>query len=250
MKKSKKKKTSTHQKINLFFIIVLSCVFLFNVYKIITIQWGYVQAERLYLAAEETYVTTSSNEQDSLTVDLAALKAVNPEVIGWLFVDETEISYPVVQGTDNDKYLKTAYDGTKSNAGSIFMNANNRSDLTDDHTLIYGHNMRDDSMFGHLMDFEDPAYLSQHRYFTIYNESGEHKYQIFSAFITFSASFVYTDYFQYSWDHFDFIDKAISSSILDMGVEVTDTDRIVTLSTCTSRGNRAERFVVMGKLIN
>lgn len=217
--------------------------------KIVLIQWGYVEAERIYLSAADTYVSETDN-QGSLTVDLAALKAINPEVVGWLIVNDTEISYPVVRGSDNDKYLRTAYDGTKNNAGSIFMNANNAADLSDANTLIYGHHMRDDSMFGKLMDFEDPAYLNEHRYFTIYNESGEHRYEIFSAFVTFSASFVYTDHFAYSWDFYDFIQKAKDSSVLDMGVEVSESDRIVTLSTCTSRGNRAERFVVMGKAVN
>jgi len=207
-----------------------------------------MEAERLYLAAADSYIT-EAEETDSLTVDLTALKAVNPEVVGWLLVNDTEISYPVVQGPDNDKYLKTAYDGTRSNAGSIFMNANNTADLSDAHTLIYGHNMRDDSMFGKLMYFEDPAYLNEHRYFTIYNETGEHQYEIFSAFVTFSASFVYTDTFSFSWEYYDFIEDALNASILDMGVEVTENDRIVTLSTCTSRGNRAERFVVMGKML-
>lgn len=207
-----------------------------------------MEAERLYLAAADSYIA-EADETDSLTVDLAALKAVNPEVVGWLLINDTEISYPVVQGPDNDKYLKIAYDGTRSNAGSIFMNANNAPDLSDAHTLIYGHNMRDDSMFGKLLDFEDPAYLNEHRYFTVYNETGEHKYEIFSAFVTFSASFVYTDAFAFSWEYYDFIEDALNSSILDMGVEVTENDRILTLSTCTSRGNRAERFVVMGKML-
>ena len=226
--------------------MILSGIFLFSVYKIISIQWGYVEAERLYTAAEETYVT--ENGSDSLTVDLASLKAVNPEVVGWLTVDNTEISYPVVQGPDNDKYLKTAYDGSRSNNGSIFMNAYNAADLSDQNTLIYGHHMRDGSMFGQLLDFEDSTYLDQHRTFTIYTETGAHQYLIFSAFVTYSASFVYTDHFEFSWDFYDFIEKARTSSILDMGVEVTEEDQIVTLSTCTSRGNRAERFVVMGKL--
>ena len=212
------------------------------------IQWGYIEAEKLYLAAEEAYVTPDE-EQDSFTVDFASLKSINPEVVGWLIVDDTDISYPIVQGPDNDKYLKIAYDGTRSNAGSIFMNANNAPDLSDAHTLIYGHNMKDDSMFGKLMYFEDPAYLNDHRYFTIYNESGEYKYRIFSAYVTYSASFVYTDHFEFSWDQYDFIEKSLDSSILDMGVEVTEDDKIVTLSTCTSRGNRAERFVVQGILM-
>ena len=227
--------------------MILSGIFLFSVYKIISIQWGYVEAERLYTEAADTYL--SEDGSDSLTVDLASLKAVNPEVIAWLTVDNTDISSPVVQGPDNDKYLKIAYDGSKSNSGSIFMNAYNAADFSDQNTLIYGHHMRDGSMFGQLLEFEDPAYLDQHRTFTIYTESGALQYQIFSAFVTYSASFVYTDHFEFSWDFYDFIEKALSSSILDMGVEVTDEDKIVTLSTCTSRGNRAERFVVMGKRV-
>lgn len=183
------------------------------------------------------------------TVDIAALKAVNPEIVGWLIVDDTDISYPVVQGPDNDKYLKIAYDGTKSNSGSIFMNSNNAPDLTNCHTLIYGHHMRDNSMFGKLMLFEDPEYLKSHRYFTIYNEFGTYRYEIFSAYVTFSASFVYHTYFEYSWDFYDFLEKSKESSIVDMGVELTENDKIVTLSTCTSRGKRAERFVVQGKLL-
>ena len=128
------------------------------------------------------------------------------------------------------------------------MNAYNAADLSDQNTLIYGHHMRDGSMFGQLLDFEDSTYLDQHRTFTIYTETGAHQYLIFSAFVTYSASFVYTDHFEFSWDFYDFIEKARTSSILDMGVDVTEEDQIVTLSTCTSRGNRAERFVVMGKL--
>ncbi len=211
------------------------------------LQWGYVQADRLYSETEAAYV--SSGESDALTVDFAQLKAINPEVVGWIIVDDTDISYPVVHGPDNDKYLKTAFDGTKNNSGSIFMNAYNNSDFSDQNTLIYGHHMRNGSMFGELMNFEDPNYLDVHRGFTIYTEAGALRYEIFAAYVTYSASFVYTDHFEFSWDFYDFIQKSLAASILDMGVEVTEQDKIVTLSTCTSRGNRAERFVVQGKLI-
>lgn len=216
-------------------------------YQIISIQWDYVEADRLYTQAVNTYVST--DESNSLTVDLASLKAINPEVVGWLQINNTDISYPVVQGPDNDKYLRMAYDGSASRSGSIFMNAYNTPDFNDANTLIYGHHMRDQSMFGKLMYFEDPAYLDQHRTFTICTENGNVIYQIFAAYVTYSASFVYTDHFEFSWDFYDFIEKSLASSILNMGVEVTTEDKIVTLSTCTSRGNRAERFVVQGKRI-
>lgn len=210
----------------------------------------YVKAERLYSDAAATYAPAAAEEGGEVSpVDFEALKAINPEIIAWLIVDGTEISYPVAHTTNNEKYLKTAYDGSKSNSGTIFMNSGNRGDFLDQNTLIYGHHMRDNSMFGKLMNFEDPNYLLSHRTFTVYTPQEALKYEIFSAFVTYSASFVYTDYFEYSWEFADFIQKSLDSSVADMGVEVTENDKIVTLSTCTSRGKRSERFVVQGKLI-
>lgn len=191
----------------------------------------------------------NDEEKDSFAVDIMALREVNRDIIAWLWVDDTDISYPVLHTVNNETYLNTAYDGTKSSSGSIFMNAYNAADFTDQNTLIYGHHMRDQSMFGKLLEFEDPVYLENHRTFTIYTDTKILHYEIFAAYVTYSASYVYTDHFDYTWDFYDFIDQSLASSILDMGIEVTEEDRIVTLSTCTSRGDRAERFVVQGKLI-
>jgi sortase B len=196
-----------------------------------------------------TYVVPNDEEKDSFAVDIMALREVNRDIIAWLWVDDTDISYPVLHTVNNETYLNTAYDGTKSSSGSIFMNAYNAADFTDQNTLIYGHHMRDQSMFGKLLEFEDPVYLENHRTFTIYTDTKILHYEIFAAYVTYSASYVYTDHFDYTWDFYDFIDQSLASSILDMGIEVTEEDRIVTLSTCTSRGDRAERFVVQGKLI-
>lgn len=228
--------------------MVLSLIFLFCAYQIITIQWEHLKADRLYDEAAATYVT-AGEEEDSPTVDVTALREVNRDIVAWLLVDDTDISYPVLHTTDNEKYLTTAYDGTKSSNGSIFMNAYNAADFTDQNTLVYGHHMRDQSMFGKLLEFEDPAFLETHRTFTIYTDTKTLHYEIFAAYVTYSASFVYTDHFDYTWDFYDYIEKSLASSISDMGVDVTEEDHIVTLSTCTSRGNRAERFVVQGKLI-
>ena len=79
--------------------------------------------------------------------------------------------------------------------------------------------MRNGSMFGKLPDFKDPEYLQSHRHFHIYTENGVLDYEIFSAFVTYSASFVYTDHFEYSWDFYDFAQKSAESSIVDLGVE-------------------------------
>ena len=228
---------------------MLSGIFLFCVYHIIDIQLDYIKADRLYADAAKAYVTKSDDTENGYSVDVTALREVNRDIIGWLLVDDTDISYPILHTTDNVKYLTTAYDGTRSNSGSIFMNAYNAADFSDQNTLIYGHHMRDKSMFGKLMEFEDPDFLNNHRTFTIYTDTRTLKYDIFAAYVTYSASFVYTDHFDYTWDYYNYIEKSLKSSIADMGVSVTTDDKIVTLSTCTSRGNRAERFVVQGKLV-
>lgn len=229
--------------------MVLSLIFLFCVYQIIAIQWEHMRADRLYDEAAAVYVTPGEEKADHPSVDIAALREVNRDIVAWLLVDDTDISYPILHTTDNEKYLTTAYDGTKSSNGSIFMNAYNAGDFSDQNTLIYGHNMRDQSMFGKLLEFEEPAFLESHKTFTVYTDTKTLRYEIFAAYVTYSASFVYSDHFDYTWDFYDFIEKSLASSIIDMQVDVTENDRIVTLSTCTSRGNRAERFVVQGKLV-
>ena len=85
-----------------------------------------------------------------LAVDFESLKAINPDVKGWLYIEALDISYPVVQGPDNDAYLHTTYEGTSNFAGSIFLDYQNQGDFSDGNTIVYGHNMKNLSMFGKL----------------------------------------------------------------------------------------------------
>ena len=85
-----------------------------------------------------------------LAVDFESLKAINPDVKGWLYIEALDISYPVVQGPDNDAYLHTTYEGTSTFAGSIFLDYQNQGDFSDGNTIVYGHNMKNLSMFGKL----------------------------------------------------------------------------------------------------
>ncbi len=83
-------------------------------------------------------------------IDLSSLSRINPEFVGILYIPELKIRYPVVQTTDNEKYLKKTFEGNDNPAGCIFMDCDNKSDLSDNITYIYGHNMKDGSMFGAL----------------------------------------------------------------------------------------------------
>ena len=103
-------------------------------------------------APETTQATLPPDENTSYLkqLDIPALQEVNSEVIGWIYIPDTEISYPLLHTQDNETYLHAAWDGTENVAGSIFLETQCSTDLTDFNTIIYGHNMRNGSMFGAL----------------------------------------------------------------------------------------------------
>lgn len=100
-----------------------------------------------------------------LAVDFESLKAINPDVKGWLYIEALDISYPVVQGPDNDAYLHTTYEGTSNFAGSIFLDYQNQGDFSDGNTIVYGHNMKNLSMFGKLKQMKEQEKYRDSVYF-------------------------------------------------------------------------------------
>lgn len=182
-----------------------------------------------------------TQEDKKILQGIASLHEENPDVIGWIRFDNSEISYPLMQGKDNDYYLKRNYRGEKNNAGSIFLEASNSPDLEDSHSIIYGHNMKDLSMFGSLKEYKYKDYYKDHPYFTIYTLDQVYRYQIFAYYDISMYGDVYNN--QFGPDDFfqSFIDTMVSRSYYDTGVRPQKTDKIITLSTCSTEGNR---FVV------
>ena len=179
-------------------------------------------------------------------IDFAELEKVNEDTVGWIRISALDISYPVVQGEDNDYYLHRTFEKEENIAGCIFLNADNRDDFTDQNTIIYGHNMKNDSMFGKLSDFREEEVFNKSRYFWIFTEDLIYQYRIFSASVVNQTGLTYQTFFLNN-EFDEFINAAFENSEVDTsGVEVTRDDRAVTLSTCT--GDDATRFVVMGKL--
>ena len=107
---------------------------------------------REYVAVEEPKEnadgeTPEENQKETVTVDFEALKKINPEIIAWIRIPDTKIDYPVVQGTDNEYYLKHTFKKTEHVAGSIFLDKDNSPDFSNRKTILYGHNMKDGSIF-------------------------------------------------------------------------------------------------------
>ena len=192
--------------------------------------------------------STSADKEDTLSTEdkqvlqkLAGLQEENKDVIGWIRFDAMDISYPIMQGADNDYYLDHTFSGEENAAGSIFMEAANTSDFEDCHTIVYGHNMKDGSMFGSLKNYKKKDYYKGNGYFTIYTLKSVYRYRIFAYYDISMYGDVYNIEFEPD-DYFkQFIDNMVKRSYYDTGVRPEKTDKILTLSTCSTEGNR---FVV------
>ena len=260
-------------------LVVSLCVFVFCAYRLIAIQLEYKAGTEEYdslreIAMETTPEATPTPEaeepeetpQDNTPVEgdevaaqtsrnfeapdinFDALREINSEVVGWIVMESIDISYPIVKAEDNDKYLGTTFEGKKNGAGAIFMEHTNQPDFNDCNTLIYGHNMKNGSMFGSLNKILEEAVYSKSRYFWICTPEGKYRYEIFSAYETPADGETYTLFSEPGEEFKAYLDAMKEKSALpQITIPLTGNDKVVTLSTCTA--NSANRFVVQGKRV-
>lgn len=199
------------------------------------------------VAAEETGETKEKNYPE-LQIDFEELKKTNPDFRGWLYFPALDISYPVVQGEDNDYYLKHSFEGENVNAGCIFMDCEASADWSDRNTFVFGHNMRDGSMFGTFKNLlKGTANCEEEPYFYIYTEDNVYIYEIFSyyetrsnsdRFATFTSDASYDDYVQWAMEH----------SLYASEADLADRGNIVSLSTCYGSAGTKRRALIHGVL--
>ena len=185
--------------------------------------------------------------QELKEIDLEALRQRNPDVIGWILLPDTDINYPIMQGTDNDYYLNHTWLGEKNAVGSIFMEHRNRPDFTEYNTILYGHNMINGSMFSDLRHYTGERFHKDHPYVYVVTDDGVLRYEIFSAYQAELGSTTYGLSFRQEDTKKEFLIHALRSSKFDMGIPPELTDRILTLSTCSGTGG-STRWVVHGRL--
>ena len=243
-------------------LIAAIAVFCFAAYNLFHIYTEYKKGTDEYNHIEQMAVTDRAPEDEELvdavsepkppiSVDFDTLKSVNPDVVGWIYIEALDnINYPVVQGDDNETYLHTTYENNYNFAGTIFVDYENSSDFSDCNTLIYGHNMKNGSMFGNLKKFtEDQSTYEKSKYFWILTPEKNYRYEIISAYTTGVNSDTYTLFKGPGEEYLNYLNTIQGySEIKTEATELTVKDKIVTLSTCT--GNEATRFVVQGKQVN
>ena len=175
-------------------------------------------------------------------MDLSPLQEVNADVVGWIEIPGV-LSYPLLQGGDNARYLTHAWNGEENAAGAVFLDYRADACLGDFNTLIYGHRMRNGAMFGRLKHYKDADFWRENSSVYLANENGTWRYDIYAAYETGLTAASYQREFSSPEEKQDFIRYGLERSVIDTGITPTAEDTIITLSTC-SGGDRNTRWVV------
>lgn len=160
----------------------------------------------------------------------AALRQTNPDVLGWITIPDTVISYPLMKAADNQEYLYQTWDGKYSKYGSIFLECRNSHDLSDFNTLIYGHNMLTDDMFGTLPDYGQQSHFESHPSIYVVTDAGVRRYDVFSAYEAQVISDTYRLIFEDDVRKEAALELYTGASVLDTGIVPEADDAILTLS--------------------
>jgi len=231
--------------------VCLIGIILVSGYKIGKTMWEYHVAKSAYTNISEKTAKVDP-KQFTGVVDWKALKKVNPDVQGWLYQKGTVINYPVVQGTDNDTYLHTRFDKQWSGGGTLFVDCRMEKDFKGFNSIIYGHHMKDGSMFRSIRGYtKEDGYYDKHKTLELATPHGNYHLVVFSAFITKATD---EDTYKMTYDEAEkqaYINRAWEQSELPItrdSVDVTKNDRLVTLSTCAYDYEEA-RYIVMCKMV-
>ncbi len=244
--------------------IVLVAVFVIAAFNIGKIYYDYNKADKTYENIQDEYVAankelfvpeqTESNipeptnpPEPPITVDFDSLLERNKDVLGWLYCPNTVINYPVVQGKNNDQYLHRDLDGKYLVSGTLFSDYRNGTLDEDTNYIIYGHNMKNGTMFNILTKYKQQAYYDQHPVIYYLTPDGNYKLELFAGLVVKRNDRIYDP----KLDEEEFttlLNDYRAKSTFKADVELEYNDTIVTLSTCSYEFDNA-RYIVMGRLI-
>lgn len=204
------------------------------------------------------HVTSSETPaiaEENTNIDFEALQRRNPDVYAWIEVPGTNVNYPILQhATDNSYYLTHTIDHVKTVAAAIYTENYNAKDFEDLHTVIYGHNMKNKTMFRTLHNFENYDFFKDNRDVIIYLPNQTRYYKVFAAYtydnrhLLFSFDWSSPEAFQ------NYIDEIMSirdfGANIDKDMNVTGDDKIITLSTCVNSGDSTKRYLVQAVLVS
>jgi len=241
-------------------VITVVClgVFIYAAYGLFDIFIDYYQNRQLLNNLQETFYDAASAEDageggstsDSIRPGFDELLKQNSDVVGWITVDGTQIDYPILQADDNIQYLTRNYYQKDSRAGSIFLDYRNDIHLHDERNIVvYGHRMKDGSMFQHLTKFLDEEFFEAHRTFEFDTLYDSYEAEIFAVYNTLTDFNYIETHFDSDEEYEQLLSDIQAASKFQSDVEVTADDSIITLSTCDYELDQNEgRLVLQAKL--
>ena len=202
---------------------------------------------------DEEQVTEQRTER---MLQLEELKKENQDIVGWIEIEGTNINYPVLQGTDNQYYMKHTYNKENSKDGSIFLDKNYDWNIPSSNLLLYGHNNKNGTMFQNLLKYKDESFYKEHPTIRFTTIDEDCQYEIISAFL---SRVYYQDeqnVFRYYYfinannevEYNQYIEESKKASLYDTGKSATYGEQLLTLSTC-SYHTEDGRFAVVAKKI-
>ena len=199
---------------------------------------------------EQNKENEGQKEENSYEVDLDVLKSFDNDTVAFLKVNGTQIEYPIVKTINNDYYLKHSFDKKYNAAGWIFADYKNKFDGTDKNIVIYGHNRKNGTMFSTLKKvlnrnwYEDEKNLK----INLITENDSYSYQVFSVYKIKKEEYYLQTSFKNDVMYLRFIETLKKRSIKNFDIDVTEQDKILTLSTCANDNDY--RIVLHAKKIN
>lgn len=179
---------------------------------------------------------------------LEELQAINPDVVGWLTIDDTHIDYPVVIGETDMEYVNKDVYGEFSLSGSIFLSGENARDISDAYTLIYGHHMDNGGMFGDVVEFANTDYFEAHPTGTLYLPDATYSIEIFACVqVDAFDSMIYDPKGQPEGDVSELLNYVDEIAVQSRYIGVTPEDKVIGLSTCAEAETNG-RVVIFGRL--
>ena len=218
----------------------------------------YQQLESYASVKEEAPVLEESTEAEeaeeeslipvSVDIQYDELKKINEDFAGWLYYEPLDISYPIVRGNDNDYYTHYTFEGEKNSSGAIFMDFLNKTDCSDYNTIVYGHNMRNGTMFGSLKKMlNDSSIQEENPNFYVFTEDKAYMYEIFAVYLTQADSRTY-DLIRNEEEQQGFLDYVDETATWRSDKVVSASDKVMTLSTCHGLHSN-NRTIILGVLV-
>ena len=240
--------------------IILIIAFVVGAFHVGRIYYDYNKADDLYENIQDQYVASNEelftpNESNApstlpeppISIDFEALLNRNGDVKGWIYCQDTIINYPVVQANDNETYLKKDLDGKYLISGTLFADYRNGSLGQDGNYIIYGHNMKNGTMFNSLLKYKNQSYFDAHPVLYYLTPSANYRIELFAGLVLSRNDKIYLPNVDKS-EFFKLVSEYRAKSTFESNVEIEYSDTFVTLSTCSYEFDNA-RYVLIGKLI-